>query len=167
MDGLVSTPDTSITTLRAECQGRLAEIPALSATVEAFCLAHGVGSPTAHKLVLGLEELLTNLAVHGTPGAGPLGGAPTDAVHRVTVVVTLTRDRLVVHYEDSGAAFDPLSVPTPDFEQPLAARPVGGLGVHLVRALMDEVTYARVNERNRVTLVLGLPRTPAPPTPEG
>lgn len=159
----MSTPNSSITTLRAECQGRLDDIPALGAQVEAFCLAHGVGPPTAHKLVLGLEELLTNLAVHGTPEAGPLGSAPADTAPRVTVVVTVTRDRLVAVYQDSGAAFDPLSVPAPDFEQPLAARPVGGLGVHLLRALMDEVTYSRVNARNRVTLVLGLAGTPVHP----
>lgn len=163
MEVPVRTPDTPITTLRAECQGRLSDIPALSATVEAFCLAHGVGSPTAHKLVLGLEELLTNLAVHGTPEAGPLGRAPTEPAPRVTVIVTLTRRRLVVSYEDSGAPFDPLSVPAPDLEQPLAARRVGGLGLHLIRTLMDEVTYCRVNERNRVTLVLGIPPTPVPP----
>lgn len=167
MDALVSTPETPSTTLRAECRGRLSDIPALSATVEAFCLAHGVEAPTAHKLVLGLEELLTNLAVHGTPGDGPLGRASADAAHRVTVVVTLQHNRLLLHYEDSGAAFDPLSVPTPDLEQPLAARPIGGLGVHLLRTLMDEVTYARVNERNRVTLVLGLPSAPVSPTQGG
>lgn len=160
MVALVSQPDTSIMTLRAECQGRLTDIPALSAAVEAFCLACGAGPHLAHKLVLGLEELLTNLALHGTPAAGPLGPAPEDAAHRVTVAVARERSRLVAIYEDSGAPFDPLSVPTPDLEQPLAMRPVGGLGVHLVRALMDEVTYARVNERNRVTLVLIIPGHP-------
>jgi anti-sigma regulatory factor (Ser/Thr protein kinase) len=142
-------------TLRAECQGRLEDIPALSAAVEAFCLDHGVEARTAHKLVLGLEELLTNLAVHGA-AAGPLGSPPAESVHTVMVVVSLEDSKLVARYQDSGAAFDPLSVPAPDLDQPVEARPVGGLGLHLLRTLMDEVRYARVNERNHVTLVLGL-----------
>lgn len=164
-------PDASSLTLRVEYPGHLSDIPVLGAAVEAFCRARGVSPQAAHKLVLGLEELLTNLVVHGAgtnaaadaaadgvvPYAaenGASNGASNGAASKVWVAVGLSEDRLVAIYEDSGAAFDPMSVPTPDLAQPLEDRPVGGLGVYLLRSLMDEVTYARVNGRNQVTLLL-------------
>lgn len=156
--------DASSTTLRAEYRGRLSDIATLGAAVEAFCRAQGVGASVAAKLVFGLEELLTNLVMHGTAPSGGngesvgTGGADVvrGGVPRVWVVLSREGDHLVAIYEDDGAAFDPLSVLSPDLTQPLTARPVGGLGLHILRSLMDEVTYTRVNERNRVTLRLKL-----------
>ena len=160
-------PDASSLTLRVEYPGHLSDIPVLGAAVEAFCRARGVNPQAAYKLVLGLEELLTNLVMHGTgahaaaDGVVPYGaengasnGSSNGSASKVWVVVGLSGDRLVAIYEDSGAAFDPMSVPPPDLAQPLEDRPVGGLGVHLLRSLMDEVTYTRVNGRNQVTLLL-------------
>ena len=57
---------------------------------------------------------------------------------------------------DNGAAFDPLSVPAPDLTTSLDERAVGGLGLHLVRNLMDRVSYSRAGERNQLTLVKAL-----------
>ena len=149
--------------MQVEYQGRLSDVPALGAAVETFCRARGVDAPTAHKLVLGLEELLTNLAMHGAGAdAGSVGAASDGAASRVWIAVTLAPDWLVAVYEDSGAAFDPLSVPIPDLAQPLEERKVGGLGVHLLRSLMDEVTYARVNDRNQVKLRLRIAGTVLP-----
>lgn len=148
-------PDESDLTMQAEYRGLLSEIPALGAAVEAFCGACGVEARVAHKLVLGLEELFTNLILHGAAAdAGSSEDAPDGAASRVRVVVSLEGDRLVALYEDTGDAFDPLSVPAPDLSLSLEARQVGGLGVHLLRTLMDEVSYARVDGRNQVTLRL-------------
>src|SRR5258706_14877639 len=52
--------------------------------------------------------------------------------------------------EDDGRAFDPLDHPVPDTNAPLAERRIGGLGVHLVRRLMDEVAYSRIDNQNRL-----------------
>jgi serine/threonine-protein kinase RsbW len=54
--------------------------------------------------------------------------------------------------EDDGLAFNPLEMLAPDTKQPLEERPVGGLGIHLVRTLMDEVAYRRQNGRNLLVL---------------
>jgi serine/threonine-protein kinase RsbW len=54
----------------------------------------------------------------------------------------------VVEVEDDGRPFDPLLVPPPDLTLPLERRPIGGLGIHLIRSLMDEVAYARHDGRN-------------------
>jgi len=55
--------------------------------------------------------------------------------------------------EDDGKPFDPLQAPPPDLSLPLERRPIGGLGIHLIRNLMDEVSYARVGGRNVLKMV--------------
>ena len=64
--------------------------------------------------------------------------------------------RLLLRFEDSGPAFNPLAAPPPDLESPLGQRQLGGLGVHLVRALTASQRYARVGDRNVLELSLPL-----------
>jgi serine/threonine-protein kinase RsbW len=54
--------------------------------------------------------------------------------------------------EDEGPGFDPLSLPPPDVTASLADRRVGGLGVFLVRQMMDSVSYERVAGRNQLRM---------------
>jgi serine/threonine-protein kinase RsbW len=61
-------------------------------------------------------------------------------------------DAIELVVEDGGPAFDPLQQATPDLEAALDDRPVGGLGIHLVRQMMDEVAYQRTGQRNRLTM---------------
>lgn len=93
---------------------------------------------------LAVDELLTNLRTHG----GTQGSPPPNVVLRLICSPEAVR----VELTDDGAAFDPLSLPAPDRAAGIEARPVGGLGIHLVRSLMDEVGYRRANGRNHVTL---------------
>lgn len=93
------------------------------------------------RLSLVLEELVANVAAYGgrTPCRVELSlGAAAGAVDLIV--------------DDDGVAFDPTGMPSPDVDANLADRPVGGLGIHLVRTLMDEVRYARVDGHNRLTL---------------
>ncbi|MDR3095034.1 MAG: ATP-binding protein [Bacteroidales bacterium] len=54
--------------------------------------------------------------------------------------------------EDTGIAFDPTATPPADTSLPLEQRPTGGLGIHLVRQIMDEVNYCRTGETNQLQL---------------
>jgi serine/threonine-protein kinase RsbW len=54
--------------------------------------------------------------------------------------------------EDDGAEFNPLNLPIPDIGAPLHDRSPGGLGIHLVRSLMDHVDYRRIGRRNCFTM---------------
>jgi len=53
-----------------------------------------------------------------------------------------------VEVEDDGRQFNPLELPEPDLEKKLEERPIGGLGIHLVRNLMDELEYRRTHNKN-------------------
>jgi anti-sigma regulatory factor (Ser/Thr protein kinase) len=74
------------------------------------------------------------------------------------IVVRLRRRRreVVAEVEDDGRPFDPLQAPPPDLSAPLAERRVGGLGLHFVRNLMDQVSYARVGTRNILKMLKNL-----------
>jgi serine/threonine-protein kinase RsbW len=60
---------------------------------------------------------------------------------------------LVIEIIDWGIPFDPLSLPEPDIEAPPEEREVGGLGIHIMRNIMDEVSYKREGDRNILMLV--------------
>lgn len=89
-----------------------------------------------------------NIVMHGSqPGL----------TSRVEVSIALAGDGLTVSVEDNGPQFDPLTLPSPDLNTSLAERPVGGLGVFLVRRVMDTVSYHRIGACNRLTMTKSLP----------
>lgn len=90
-----------------------------------------------------LDEILTNIVHNGLADGLP---------HRIEVSLSIEPRSVVAEVEDDCAPFDPLSVPAPDLRSSLAERRVGGLGVHFVRNLMDDVRYLRVGARNRLVL---------------
>jgi anti-sigma regulatory factor (Ser/Thr protein kinase) len=94
-------------------------------------------------LRVALDEILSNIIDYAYAD---------NAQHDITIHFEVRDGRLETVVEDDGIAFDPLSAPRPVLDSPLASRRVGGLGVHFVRNLMDEVKYERVGGRNRLTL---------------
>ena len=71
----------------------------------------------------------------------------------IEVKMESTGKRLTVTIADDGVPFNPLSAGAPDIDAPLEEREIGGLGIHLVRNLMDDVSYHRRIDRNVMTLV--------------
>lgn len=88
---------------------------------------------------LALEEIFLNVVMHGR-------GDRTD----VTVDVALHReaDAVELTMRDNGLPFDPLALQSPDVNAPMEDRAVGGLGLHLIRTLMDSVTYRHECDQN-------------------
>jgi serine/threonine-protein kinase RsbW len=127
------------TTLSAE-EGNLAEAMAfLHGCWESMSLPDELLFP----FELALEEVFMNVAMHGGGECSPS-----------TVWLELERgdDTLSLSLSDNGPAFDPLTLPTPDLDAPIEERPVGGLGVHLVRQMMDGVSYAYRDGRNTLRM---------------
>lgn len=100
------------------------------------------------RLNLALEEAVTNVILY----AYPEGMEPK----RITVRMEKADDKLVVTLIDAGMAFDPTRKEQPDIAQPANERPIGGLGIHLIREIMTEVNYCRRRNRNRLTLIKDL-----------
>lgn len=114
----------------------------LAGKIERACDELGLADDVAFKLNLALDELVTNLVTHG-------GSA-------LPVAVSLTAHAgwLELLIVDSGPPFDPALAPAPDTSLAIEERPIGGLGLHLIRTLMDEVRYSRDGDRNRLVLVM-------------
>jgi serine/threonine-protein kinase RsbW len=107
---------------------------------------HHVPAESVWRLQLALDEILSNIVRHGA-GAGPAD---------IEVTFSLGEGFVTVEIVDSMAPFNPLLVPPPDTQAPLEAREPGGLGIALVRKLMDETVYERRGERNHFLARCGL-----------
>jgi anti-sigma regulatory factor (Ser/Thr protein kinase) len=109
--------------------------------VEAFCKDRGIADAIARKFALALDETLTNTASYAYPDGGR---------HSIAVRIEHRAGFLTATVSDDGAPFDPLSQAAPDIHAPVEHRKVGGLGIHLVRSLMEAVEYQRRGERNEL-----------------
>ncbi|HLO75764.1 MAG TPA: ATP-binding protein [Magnetospirillum sp.] len=121
----------------------LPEVRRVISAVEAFGKANDLPlGPLAH-LRLALDEFLTNAVTYGAAGGNG---------HKIEVDVTLEGHMVTVTIVDRAPPFNPLDVPPPDLSLELDDRPIGGLGIHLARGVMDEVLYRRDGDRNILTL---------------
>lgn len=134
---------TAPTSLDLTLRNDLEEIGRLAAAVEAFCEARGLGEGVAHALNLALDELLVNTISYGYDDAGD---------HEIAVGLTVGAGRVTMTIRDDARAFDPTLAPDPDIDAELDDRPIGGLGIHIVRAMMDEIGYQRADGKNLLTL---------------
>ena len=120
-------------------------LPSLFAAIDDALARAGIAPSLAHDVHLVSEEVVCNAIEHGQqPGDG----------HEVTVEIAVQDDRVILCFRDDGEPFDPLSQPPPDLDADIKERPIGGLGVHLVRTLANEITYTREADRNVLRVVL-------------
>ena len=92
---------------------------------------------------IALDEVLTNITKYAYTD---------DAEHKIHIRFRILDNVLEAEIEDDGAPFNPLVVSAPDVSAPLRERQVGGVGMHFVRCLLDEVIYKHVDGRNRLVL---------------
>ncbi len=118
-----------------------AQLPVLTSFLQGFWAATQLPVAQALTFELALEELFVNVVMHGSHAG--------QRVH-VEVILGLAGRRLTMTVQDDGPAFDPTSLADPDVSAGLAERPIGGLGVFLIRQMMDEVSYERVGAFNRL-----------------
>ena len=111
--------------------------------LEGILQAREMPASTVHDCMLVAEELLTNVSTHA------YGGQPGRQAH---VAIQLGPEEIEIRIEDAGPPFNPLEAPAPDLEAPLADRPVGKLGLLLVKHLVDRWEYAREASSNVLTL---------------
>ncbi len=132
--------------LRIAIPNRRERLRELADTIDAALLAHGVDRALRDDVRLIAEEVACNTVEHGGRG-------------EMVVEIDRRSGALALEFRDDGRPFDPLSAPPPALHDDIGERPIGGLGLHLVRELAHGLSYAREEPYNvlRVTL-----RDPAP-----
>lgn len=135
----------SDSSLSLECTATPASLAAILGFVDRACSRFGVSGSLAFDVKLAVEEVCTNVIQHayGSEEPGPLDLSIADRPDRIEIVV---RDR--------AGAFDPTSVAASDVTSAWDEREAGGLGLHLVRNVVDEMHYTKSEDGfNSLTLV--------------
>lgn len=125
--------------LTLKIRNDVSEIASLRDKVGNFCKNGNMSAKTVNNVKLAIDEILTNVISYAFKDC---------AAHEITVRAGLDSSFLHIEIEDDGWQFNPLNLPEPDIESPLEERQIGGLGVYLVRRIMDGVEYRRENEKN-------------------
>ena len=133
--------------MRIELSNSLEELKRVMAALEAFSESEALGLAATQAVELALDELLSNVISYGCPGPDQ---------HVITVELYIEGDTLKLVVGDDGIPFNPFEQEDPDLGLAVEEREPGGVGIYLVKKLMDEYAYERVDERNIVTLRKGL-----------
>ena len=123
--------------------GKLSELPRLTAETARFCRQHSLDEEVEFHLNLVLEELFANAIRHG--GCDGMRDA-------ARVQLEMLPGAVAIEFADRGAPFDPTAAPAPELNAPLETRQIGGLGIHLVRQIVRDLRYERVDGWNRLTM---------------
>jgi len=115
--------------------------------LEEFGRDHNLPANVVNAADLALEEHLTNLMSYGFPD---------NREHEIKVRFTLASD-FIIEIEDDGPPFNPLQLPPVDTSVALEQRPIGGLGIHLIRRFMDGIEYHSEGGRNVLRMRKRLP----------
>jgi serine/threonine-protein kinase RsbW len=121
----------------------IGEIPKVSESLEVLMRDHAFSDEEILDTQLAVEEAVTNVILHGYE----------NTTGEVSVTFLTTHGMLEVRIEDRAPAFDPLSMPEPDIESDVEDRKIGGLGVFLIRQVMDDVSYRYEDGKNILVMV--------------
>ena len=112
-------------------------ITALTEQVLAFLADQQVDARATHHVALVVEELVTNLGSHGNCRDTP-----------ASIRLVVEPSQVTGEIRDSGPPFDPRLAPDPDVDAPIEDRPIGGLGLYLIRELSSALAYSQEDGRN-------------------
>ena len=124
---------------------KVEEISKLASFVDEVCEKSGVDSTLSMNLNLALEEAVTNVILYAYPEG-------MEERIEIEAVCNPSPKRLKFIISDWGKAFDPTAKDDVDITMSAEERPIGGLGIHLIRQIMDSVNYERLEGKNILTL---------------
>lgn len=125
----------------------------LVAAIDGVLAREGVPPGVVHDVQLVTEEVVCNALDYGRVEGRE---------HEISVGIGIDGDLITLEFRDDCVAFNPLERPGPDLDADIADRPIGGLGVHLIRQLAEDVSYTRQEPHNILRVVL---RTHPPGSP--
>ena len=122
------------------------ELENIALFIESSLLSFGLDKKHIKQAQLITEELFTNVVKYG-------GVKEKDPY---TIEIEKMDNSLMIVYKDQGTAFNPLEKKDPDINASLEDRPIGGLGIYLVKQLSDQVLYKRNGNINEITVIKNL-----------
>lgn len=126
-----------------ELKNRLADLDVLCEHLAAFCETCGIAKKPKFEINLALDELFTNIINHGFND---------DQEHNIRVTCAMDEKTVEITIKDDGMPFNPLEAPQPDLNCTFNDREIGGLGIHLIKAYIDQIDYQRDADENVLTL---------------
>ena len=126
-----------------ELRRNMTELDRLCKNLKIYGQSLGLPPKCMFEISLSMEELFTNIISYGFKD---------DLEHLIKVTIGPKENRLVLCIEDEGIPFNPIEKENPDLSSNVESRKIGGLGIHLVKKLMDEICYERCEGRNKLTL---------------
>ncbi len=127
--------------------GTLSEIKHVEAFFDRLTEKHNIPAHTRFKIDMVMDELLTNIISYGYKDKKE---------HYIDIYVTLENNIINIVIEDDAIAFNPLLAPPPDLTIPLEERPIGGLGIYLVKTNVNTIDYSRKNGRNILSMTMDI-----------
>jgi anti-sigma regulatory factor (Ser/Thr protein kinase) len=125
----------------------LAEIQRLTDILCKLCEENNIRNKVLCDVTLALEEIFANIVHYAYED---------NEEHLVKIHIKIRDNVLALEIKDDGKPFNPLEIPVTNTEAPLEERKIGGLGIHLVRNLIDELEYKQVKGKNVLTMKVRL-----------
>ena len=134
-----------------ELKSNLSELDELCRHLETFGQKTGLSKKFVFEVNLVLDELFTNIISYGFDD---------DGEHSIKVTITPENGGLCLCIEDDGKPFNPVEFEAPDVSCSIEECKIGGLGIHIIRKLMDDICYERCEDKNVLKLkkVLAKPK---------
>ena len=120
----------------------LESVPEIGKYVKGKALESGLDQKSSLQLCLAVEEIAVNIIHHSSRGEE----------NRIETIIEKTPDSIIIRLLDTGIEFNPLSAPAPDISGDVMEREIGGLGIFLVKKMVDQVNYQRINDQNHLIL---------------
>ena len=126
-----------------ELKSQLSELNALCRHLEDCGNVMELPQKCLFQINLGLDELFTNIISYGFED---------ESEHQIKFSLVKDKETLVVQVEDDGKPFNPLDVASPEVSLELDEVNIGGMGIHLIKKMMDDIVYQRVEGKNKLVL---------------
>jgi len=129
--------------VKVTVKNRIEDLLRVNSLFESFATQHDISGRLRYHLLVSIEEILTNIIKYGFDEEG---------VHPIHITFRRVEEQIEMEFEDRGREFNPLEIGDPDLDSPIEDRQLGGLGIHLVKKMVDEAKYRREGDRNILLL---------------
>jgi anti-sigma regulatory factor (Ser/Thr protein kinase) len=133
-----------------ELKSDLSELDTLCQHLETFGQKTGLSKKFIFEVNLVLDELFTNIISYAFDD---------DGEHIIKVTMTMQNKGLCLSIEDDGKPFNPVEFKTPEVSCSIEECKIGGLGIHIIRKLMDDICYERSENKNVLKLKKGIAKS--------